>query len=208
MANLNASDVTMNVNMSQLRALTLAASNIGVGRSCDVLVKFIKNSMRRTSWHNPSPAGGPPGTVTGNLRQSIQSTDPENGYAKVYTNWKYAAIQENGGIIRARNVKYLTIPMNVRAAKLRANTASLRTLNLHFTKGHRPGLAFLWETRGKGKNSRSELMFMLKPSVRLPARPFMRPAAQNPTVIANMGRAFTAGFVATIRKAFRARSTK
>jgi len=197
--------LTMIVDMARLQALTLEASNIGLGRACDVLVKFIKNSFTRTSWFHPSPAGRPPGTVTGNLRQSIQSTNPERGYARVFTNWKYAAKQEEGGRIKPTTKKYLTIPMSVRAAQMRANTKDLRTQNLTFVKGRNPGIAFLWQTVGKGKSQRSELMFILKRSVYLPPRPFMKPAAQNPQVISRMGTSFTQGFVATMKKAFKAK---
>lgn len=194
----------MRVDQASVNELVMAASNTGLGRSCDVLVAFIKKSIVKTSWFNPAPAGGPPGTVTGNLRQSIQSTNPERGVARVFTNYTHARVHEFGPmIIRPKNKKYLTIPMNVRAAQMRANTKDLRTQNLIFVRGRHPGKAYLYETRGKGKNARSELMFVLKKFVKMPARPFMLPAARNPEVIKRMGVAFTQGFVATIRKAFR-----
>lgn len=197
------SQFTMKVAGADLQVVLMAASNTGVGRAGDVLVRYIKDSFVKTSWHNPSPPGGPPGTVTNRLRNSIQKTPPANGATMVGTNEKYARKQEYGGLIKAKNKKYLTIPVNAEAAQMRANTKDLRTQNLTFRKGPHRGVAFLWRTV-KGKNARSQLMFVLKPTVRLPARPFLRPATTNQDSRARVAKAFAAGFNFEIRKAFKA----
>lgn len=192
----------MNIDRAKVQQLVMASANAGIGRAGRLLLNHIQKSFVKTSWFNPSPAGGPPGTVTGNLRRSMALTEPANMRAAITTNSKYARIHEYGGIIRPTTQRYLTVPVNVAAAKMRANTGSLRTQNLTFRKGRDPGTAFLFRTT-KGKNARSELMFVLKRFVRLPARPFLRPAVRNQQVRNGMGKAFAAGFRATFRTGFR-----
>lgn len=202
---LRVTQVRLNIDRAKVQQLVTASANAGVGRAGRVLLNHIQKSFVRTSWFNPSPAGGPPGTVTGNLRRSMALTEPANMRATITTSSKYAKVHEYheyGGIIRPTTKRYLTVPVNVAAAKMRANTKDLRTLNLTFRKGSNPGHAFLFRTT-KGKNARSELMFVLKRFVRLPARPFLRPAVRNTDVRTNMGKAFAAGFRATFRTGFR-----
>jgi len=188
--------IFMQVNPTQLGEMLLQASNVGIGRSGDVLVKYLKQSFTKTSMRVPSPPGSPPGTVTNRLRNSIQATIPENGSLIVGTNERYARVQEYGGVLKPRTSKYLTVPANYEAAQLRANVKTLRSVpDLDFRPGRNPGVAFLF--RGK------RLMFVLKRSVRLPARPYMRPAARNQTVQGNIAKAFKAGFTTTVRRYFK-----
>lgn len=199
---LRVTQVRMNIDRAKVQQLVMASANAGIGRAGRVLLNFIDKSFTKTSWFNPSPPGSPPGTVDGNLRRSIALTEPANMRAAITTSSKYARVHEYGGIIRPTTKKYLTVPVNVTAAKMRKNTKDLRTLNLTFRKGSNPGHAFLFRTT-KGKNARSELMFVLKRFVRLPARPFLRPAVRNQQVRGNMGKAFAAGFRTTFRRGFR-----
>jgi phage gpG-like protein len=197
-----ATRTTMQVDQPRLQQLLADATNHGVDRAATQCVRFVKQSFPKTSWFQPAPVGGPPGTVTGNLRRSITATPAKNGRAIVGTNARYARIHENGGVLKPTNKKYLTIPVSVAAAKMRANTKDLRTQALTFRKGPNRGVAFLFRTT-KGKNARSELMFVLKRSVRMPARPFLRPAARNRDNQMAMAKAFMGGFRSTIRRAFR-----
>jgi hypothetical protein len=192
----------MQLDKPRLQQLLGEAANHGVDRAATQCVRFIKNSFVKTTRFAHSPAGGPPGTGTRKLQQSITATPAKNGRAIVGTNVLYALKQERGGVIKPTTSKYLTIPVNDRAAQMRANTKDLRTKNLTFRKGRHPGVAFLWRTV-KGKNARSELMFVLKRSVRLQPRPFIRPAATNKDNQMAMVKAFGAGFRSIIRKAFK-----
>jgi len=193
----------MQLDRPRLQQLLGEAANHGVDRAATQCVRFIKQSFPKTSWFQPSPVGGPPGTVTGNLRRSITATPAKNGRAIVGTNARYARIHELGmDVLKPTTKKYLTIPVSVAAAKMRSNTGDLRTQNLTFRKGPNRGVAFLFRTT-KGKNARSELMFVLKRSVRMPARPFLRPAARNRDNQMAMVKAFGAGFRSIIRKAFK-----
>jgi phage gpG-like protein len=196
----------MQLDKPRLQQLLGEAANHGVDRAATQCVRFIKQSFTKTSWFQPSPVGGPPGTVTGNLRRSITATPAKNGRAIVGTNARYARSHEHehaqGVVLKPTTKKYLTIPVSVAAAKMRANTKDLRTQNLTFRKGPNRGVAFLFRTT-KGKNARSELMFVLKRSVRMPPRPFLRPAARNRDNQMAMVKAFGAGFRSIIRKAFK-----
>ena len=192
----------MQVDQPRLQQLLADATNHGVDRAATQCVRFIKRSFPKTAMYHPSPVGGPPGTGTRELERSITATPAKNGRAVVGTNVKYARIHEEGGVLKPTTKKYLTIPVSVAAAKMRANTGDLRTQNLTFRQGPHRGVAFLYRTT-KGKNARSELMFVLKRSVRIPPRPFMRPAARNRDNQMAMAKAFMGGFRSTIRRAFR-----
>lgn len=192
----------MQLDRPRLQQLLGDAANHGVDRAATQCVRFIKNSFVKTTRFAHSPAGGPPGTGTRKLQQSITATPAKNGRSIVGTNVPYARIQELGGTLKPRTKKYLTVPVNDRAAQMRANTKDLRTQNLTFRKGRHPGIAFLWRTT-KGKNARSELMFVLKRFVRIPARPFMRPAATSKENQSAMVKAFRNGFRSVIARAFK-----
>lgn len=202
-------EITMKVAGSDLQAVLMKAATTGVGRAADVFVRRIKESFVKTSWFNPAPAGGPPGTVNNRLRNSIQKTPPANGETIIGTNEKYARIHEFGGLIKPKTKKYLTIPVNIQAATIRANTKDLKTVpGLRFQKGRHPGIAFIFQdvTTGKGKKRvmAGTLMYVLKRSVRMPARPFLRPATTNQQWRAQAAKAFGMGFNFEIRKAFKA----
>jgi len=197
--------IFMQVNPTQLGEMLLQASNVGIGRSGDVLVKYLKQSFTKTSMRVPSPPGSPPGTVTNRLRNSIQATIPENGSLIVGTNERYARVQEYGGVLKPRKSKALTIPLNFDAAEMRARAYSLRTYkNLAFRPmfGQNIGLLVQVNKSGRGKKH-GRPMFLLRRSVRLPARPYLRPAARNQTVQGNIAKAFKAGFTSMVRWYFK-----
>ena len=88
----------------------------------------------------------------------------------------YAAIQEFGGIITPKNRQFLAIPTQEnrrRDGSPIVTTGQLRTLQ-------KLGLAFIANgtifQRVLGKNQPPQAMFILRKSVDIPARPFLRPA--------------------------------
>lgn len=192
-------EITMKVAGSDLQAVLMKAATTGVGRAADVFVRRIKESFVKTSWFNPSPAGGPPGTVTGRLRNSIQKTPPQEGETIIGTNEKYARIHEFGGLIKPKTKQYLTVPTNIDAAKLRARHQSLRDV-----KGLRFATMFGKKFLIKGPKKKPRIMFVLVRTVQMPARPFLRPATTNQQWRAQAAKAFKSGFNAEIRNAFKA----
>jgi len=185
---------TVTIDESFVRGRMVAAFNAGLTLAAISAASSIKASFSKNGKYRPSNQGYPPNRNRGLLYNAISSTKGENLSASVYTSGvEYARIQEFGGIIKAKSSKYLTIPLNDQAARMRERTSTLRSLNLTFVPGNHRGVAFLAQTKGRGKNSKSTLMFMLKPTVRLPARPYLRPAFQSHEVVAKMLAAFCRG---------------
>lgn len=116
---------------------------------------------------------------TGTLRRSIvvDTTELETRNAiKVGSNLVYAPIHEFGGTITPKRVKYLPVPfpgMAKRAKQIRAAAGgSLRGANLDLVKSKRGNLLLV----EKNEDRSFTPVFILKKSVRIPARPYMRPA--------------------------------
>lgn len=165
-----------------------AKANAGPGVAAD-----------QTDGSDVAPAGGYPSRRTGSLHRSIgmqmAADEPHTmnlGVTQDHSN-TYAMIQEFGGRIQARNTQYLTVPigrLGRRMLKL-ASHRSLRTLGglLRFIprKGRSP---LLMHAEGPA--------FVLKKSVTIPARPYMRPAwtRNQETMIAAFHRTFESGLAA------------
>ena len=190
--------VRMNIDRAKLQRLLASSCSAGLNRATLLLQNHIMKSFVKTSNFNPSPAGGPPGTVTGNLRRSIGMMHITDFKYGITTSSRYARIHEYGGTVRPVSSRYLTVPTNPQAARIRARHRSLRDA---------PGLRFATmfgkKFLIKGPKKRPQIMFVLVRSVTLPARPFLRPAVSNPKVRDNMRKAFAAGFRATFRTGFR-----
>lgn len=140
---------------------------------------------------------------TGTLRRSIRVNENENvglrpkvvvkaGGRSSAGNVPYAAIHEFGGVILPRNVKYLPVPLpwaQQRAKQIRRKAgATLRNArNLTLIKSKRGNL-LLAEMTGKGKGRRMSPVFILKKSVRMTARPYMRPSLveSRPKMLSNI----------------------
>ena len=169
------------MNMVSLKLTEGGASNIGSGGKS-------------------SPAGGPPAVDTGELRRSFgvdqKTADPESKYGishkvgiglirRVGTKLIYAKVQEfggpDGGYIKAKD-KLLLVPIGVEGKRFIRRygrpKGAIRAQKLTLIK--RPGkdpLLVKINGAGKGKGAHWTLIAVLKESVRLPARPYMRPVA-------------------------------
>jgi hypothetical protein len=133
----------------------------------------VENSIVR-SLRGPSPSepGTPPGTVTGSLWRSltheidVNKREARIGPSKNSPAHKYAAEQEFGGTITAKDKK-MAIPLNKRARLDALAAYSLRSIY---------GLrAVPINDNVFLANESGELMYVLKDSVRLPPRPYLRP---------------------------------
>ena len=116
---------------------------------------------------------------TGRLKRSLTAGKPFSTGAlswaiHVGTNVIYAAIQEFGGIIKPKDAKHLAIPIGDLKGSPRQYP------DLHIAKT-RSGTWLLMDGQGK-------VQYVLKDSVTIPARPYLRPALQEkhkviPTII-------------------------
>lgn len=128
----------------------------------------------------PSSPGSPPNVQSGNLRGSLDWVYRSSG------NWHavtvsaggemapYARIQERGGTIYAKNAGALTIPVNAQAKAASARGQSARNINGLFLV-NRPGGTGLLAKKSPGHNGGLDVWYLLRKSVTLPARPFMKP---------------------------------
>jgi hypothetical protein len=177
------------IDPARFRGTVQAAVNRGITQSAAFLVQYIKVNMSRRGV--TSTPGDPPAIQTGTLSRAISKTPTQNGTAFVHTSGvKYAPILEYGGTIKPKTRRYLTIPIGQEGKKIRREAigslyVSDRQLIPWMSKR---GNLLLME-----KSSKSGKMlprFVLKRSVYIKARPFMRPPLQNKMVRAEIVRHF------------------
>lgn len=194
-------------NRNQLIARIKSKVTAAVKKSAIELETTIKNRLNLgassiSSGGVGSPAGSSPFNKTGTLMRSIthidKTTNPLQPTYRVGTNLIYAHIQEYGGRITAKKGKFLAIPVGVdgqRAA--RDCKGDIRSLNLTFLKAKSGKMMLVkWLAKGmkaaKGSKAATGgqyvILFVLKKSVILPPRPYMRPsyAAMKPKIDANI----------------------
>lgn len=104
------------------------------------------------------------GDLARSFRSRVTGNNLDNLILLIFTASKYAPIQEKGGIVTAKRAKMLAIPLAPALTSAGvARYKSPRDMNLRVTM--RGGKIFL-ET----KTAKSELMYVLKKSVIVPAR--------------------------------------
>ena len=124
---------------------------------------------------------GRPLQDTGALRDSITYQTVNECTVSVGTNKPYAAIQHNGGVIRAKK-NWLWIPAaGVRKLQRRfgySPTEVLRGMKVAGYSVFRIGRTMVWKEKRKTRNENGKLqykthvLYYLKKSVEIPARPF------------------------------------
>lgn len=207
-------------NAEQVVRMIRKAINAGLDAQAQVIVdQAVANIGRGGDWPSSSsgmdvnPPGGFPKWRTGKLARSI-AHDGKSGTNEAKDDsfvrrvgstmgygTGYAAIQEFGGVVRAKKGKYLTVPIGQLGHKyLRQYGNNMRSANLEFRKT-KDGRAFLFvpsqmTKAGKVKKGTGIPVFRLIQSVRIPARPYLRPAAN--TTRAKQVAAFENAFRATI----------
>jgi len=87
----------------------------------------------------------------------------------------YARIHEFGGPIRAKRVKNLAIPVTKEARQIGSPRDFSKTRPLTFIRS-RSGVGGVMIEMPKGNKGKGILQYVLKPMVRIPARPYLRPA--------------------------------
>jgi hypothetical protein len=135
-----------------------------------------------TRWQSSAP-GSPPAFQTGKLAGAIHFVHPDQlgtpGHAAFGTNVMHGKYMEFGAHPVAKG-KALPVPVNVKAKQMLQRLAgqSLRTEKMRLQK--RPGKApLLVEQTASGKKDKKDgAVFVLVKSVRIAARPWLRPASQ------------------------------
>ena len=201
--------VTFTIDRAKLQRSLVAAVNTGINRAADVYVVGIKESMTKKSRGVASAPGTPPNVQRNSLRKGIDHTPAKDGVAIIHTSkTTYAAIQEFGGVIRAKGKRFLPIPLSFEARRIQEREGGLRSsgVPMHVIRTKAGKLLLVKRLIRRGKNATkligSQAMFVLVKSVRLPARPYMAPAERSAPLYAKAVAAFEAGATAGIRRAF------
>lgn len=162
-------NVTSTFAPGAITAKMEAAIKAGLSASSQKVVDTSVASMGQRGGGKPSAPGSPPNRQSGSLSKSLVYA--VNGRtSRVGTNIRHGRIQELGGTINAKSGKSLAVPIHDKAKRL----SSPRQANLTYIK--RRGKAPLLVKLVGGKNKRMELWFVLLKRVKLPARPYLRPA--------------------------------
>jgi phage gpG-like protein len=149
---------------------------------------IIRGHVRKGEGFAPlSPAttayrgAGRPLQDTGGLRDSITFKVVDERTVSVGTNKPYAAIQNNGGVIRAKK-QWLWIPAaGTRQLQRRYGYGVTDVLNGMKAAGYaifRIGRTMVWREKRKTRNAdgklgyKTHVLYYLKKSVEIPARPF------------------------------------
>lgn len=193
---------------------------VAVKTACDSGVlggaKAIQNDIRthfsKSGRYKSGPVGSPPNIRRARLRNSIEVALSGPREAKIGSVLKYAHVHEFGKHIAAKS-RWLTVPLNEPAMRLserfgtsegpgglRAVPGGIRffrskALNL-IAIGNDKAKAGTYTKDSAGKTVRKitagQPMWVLKETVSIPARPFMRPGMQraktNPQVFAGFAR--------------------
>lgn len=157
---------------------------VGVVRAGIIVQTEAKKMLNRGASNRgatPSAPGQPPHKDTGTLGRSIQIDASDIGEernapkVRVGTNLPYAAIHEFGGVIRPKRSRFLTVPIGQNGRNV-LRRGGLRSV---------PGVFFIKTKRGgvmaarqysKAKAAALEPLAILVTEVRMPRRPYMRPA--------------------------------
>jgi HK97 gp10 family phage protein len=105
-------------------------------------------------------------TLSRSLSQKVVEQSATAVAVEVGTNLEYAAIQEYGGTVTAKKSKYLAIPLTKTARG--AGSPRNFPLTLHLVKGGSGNLVLV--------SDEGQAHYVLKTSVTIPARPYLRPA--------------------------------
>lgn len=186
---------------------------VAVKTACDhgalgggqAIANDIRSHFTRSGRYKAGPVGGTPGMRRGTLRNSIQAVLSGPMQAKIGSTLKYAHVHETGKHIPAKD-KWLPVPLNEQAARqneiggIRATPGGVRffrskALNLIAIGGEKikaPQRTKDTAGRTKHVSPKGVPVWVLKETVSIPARPFMRPglkrAKTNPQVFAGFAR--------------------
>lgn len=193
-------NITMLINPAKVRGTLANVIDNGMNMAGAVMVGYIKDTFSRTGGPASRP-GTPPAVQTGTLRRAIQKTPSVRGVVYVHTSGvKYAPTLEYGGPIKATTKQYLAIPIGREGRRIRRDakdTLYNSDRNLFVIKSKKGNLLLM---ERHGKRQKVTPRFVLKRSVFIKARPFMRPALASRTVQRAMARAFAMRIMRDVRR--------
>lgn len=163
--------------LDAMMARSRRAANAGLTAMAASAEGFVRNGMGRGARHTSSAPGSPPNIQRGALVRGITHEPSVNLRSRVGVsrNVKHAAIHAYGGVVTAKG-KYLTKPVNIQAKRAIERSGSVRNIRgLTLLRSKRGNLVLVPEL-GKSGRRVSGPVFVLKKSVTIPPRPYLRPA--------------------------------
>jgi phage gpG-like protein len=159
------------------------------GMAADIIRGHIREAH---GWSPLAPAtaayrgAGKPLQDTGGLRDSISFNIVDERTVSVGTNKPYAPIQNNGGVIRAKK-NWLWIPAaGTRKLQRRygySPTEVLRGLKAEGFSVFRRGRTMCCRRKGERNPNKTRVVYYLKKSVEIPARPFFYLTAEETALL-------------------------
>jgi hypothetical protein len=174
--------VTVRWHGDEMRRRIAAAVNAGLTAGAQTAADGIRRGLGRGARFTPSPPGSPPNRQRGALAAAISHEPGKRlrAAAGVVRGFAYM-IHERGGTITPKRSKYLPVPVNA-AAKRIAETGTLRGTRMKYIPRRGSPLLVGYTPRKvmvQGRNIGGVPVFVLKKSVRIPARPFVVPGVRN-----------------------------
>lgn len=209
-------------NLAPFVAAVKSACDAGAMGGAKAIQNQIRRDFSKSGRYKSSPVGSPPNIRRARLRNSIEVEQSGPMKARIGSTVKYAIVHEFGKHIAALG-RNLVIPLNEQAARLserysasdgpgglRAVPGGItffrsKSLNL-IAIGKGTAKVRTYDAAGKRVTRTGQPVWLLKPTVSIPARPFMRPAMvkarSNPQVFAGFAAAINAGLAS---RGFRAK---
>lgn len=184
------SSIKMVGDPAQFRQRLASMVDRGMNAAGAVMVEYLKNMYSQTGGPASRP-GTPPAVQTGVLKRATQKTPSVRGVVYVHTSGiPYAGKLEYGGTIKPKNKQYLAVPLGREARRIRTeakDTLENSPRNLFVIRSKKGNLLLM---ERHGKRQKVTPRFVLKRSVYIKARPFMRPALANQRLRVAMRTAF------------------
>lgn len=176
-------------------AMVRRAVDVGLTNAALQHKNLVDRSWSKTGRHLPSTPGSPPNIRRGILRQATTIAPGRNGRSSsgIRKGVPYARTLELGGRIRAKGGGSLAVPVNDQARRLSEDGVKLRSLDLVMIKprGRAPFLVAKSKMKvttypggGRKVTRNVEPVWVLKKSVYIKARPYLRPRAKDPSIAA------------------------
>jgi hypothetical protein len=187
-------------NTAKFQAAFRRSMAVGITRAAVAVASEMKRGLGRGARFTPSAPGTPPNRQRSGLANSIGSTKATEAgsrfTASAGTALRYGGLHERGGTIRAKGGKFLPVPINVAAKRLReTHQGSLRSLPMKVIRTKGGKLYLMGDDRVRYTNKQAGLrvnnkpIFALRKSVRMPRRPWAAPALAKATKDGTIDRA-------------------
>jgi phage gpG-like protein len=157
--------------------------SIGITNAAGAVASEMKRGMKQGLRLRSSAAGTPPNRQRSDLANSIGNTTATEKDGKFTASagsaLPYAGIHERGGTIRPKTGRFIPVPLNLEAKRLReTHKGSLSSLPMFVMRTPRGKLLLVGKSKVRYRNKESgiklngEPVFALVRSVRMPRRPW------------------------------------